>query len=46
MKCLLNQLRDSFREFYGNLPVEELASNRNLTISITRIEVLFRKILT
>ncbi len=45
MKFSLNQLRQSFREFYGNLPIEELATNRKLSASIERIESLFRKIL-
>jgi hypothetical protein len=45
MKFALIQLRQSFREFYGNLSIEELATNKNLSVSIERIETLFRKIL-
>lgn len=45
MKDCLIHLRDKFRDLYGNLPIEELATNKNLSLSIERIESLFRKLI-
>ena len=45
VKSSLTNLRQTFRDFYGALSIEELATNKKITHSIERIERLFRKLL-